>query len=344
VLIKNIFILIFALIIVVGSAASFLFFQANSAQLNFQTDNILAKSFSENEGMVLAAMDKIGLMPKETYASFYPENNLPPNQVKIVVPKNNPDRDDLLVNASSSMAIDRDSDTILWQDGADTQRPIGSITKLMTALVFLDTNPDWEKIYELKKDDVRTGGKSYIYPGDQMKVKDLFYLTLVGSDNTAAVALVKSAGLSEEKFVDKMNEQAKSFGLAQTSFADISGLSQNNVSTARELVILAKKCLAREKIRETSIQEKYDFSTSGGREVKVRSTDLLLSVFPQDGINIIGGKTGHIEESGYCFVGEFINAAGNKVLSVVLGAASDEDRFAETKKLVRWSYDSYSWQ
>jgi|WetSurMetagenome_2_1015567.scaffolds.fasta_scaffold00428_12 D-alanyl-D-alanine carboxypeptidase len=295
-------------------------------------------------GVVFGAIDQVSSLPEEIYFSVYPEKNLPKNQVKLAIPKNNTAKNDLSVKASSSVAVDRDSNTVLWQKDVDTQRPIGSITKLMTALVFLDTNPDWEKIYELKKEDVRLGGKSYIYPGDKVKIRDLFFLTLVGSDNTAAVAMVKSAGFSEEEFVKKMNEKSENFGLTQTSFSDISGLSYENVSNAKELSVLAKKCLAKEKIRNTSIQAEYNFSTVGGRDVKVFSTDFLLSIFPQDGINIIGGKTGHIDESGYCFVGEFSNESGHKIISVVLGAGSDEDRFVETKKLVKWAYDSYSWQ
>ncbi|MDD4902245.1 MAG: serine hydrolase [Patescibacteria group bacterium] len=295
-------------------------------------------------GAVLGAMEQISSLPEQTYVSFFPENNLPPNQVKIITPKKVVDSIDLEINASSSIAIDRDSNTVLWDDQSSVIRPIASITKLMTALVFLETNPDWEKIYELQKEDVRVGGRSYIYPGDQVKVKDLFYLTLVGSDNTAAVAMVKSAGFSEPEFVDKMNRQAHDFGLTNTKFEDISGLSNGNVSTAKEVLILAKRCLAKQMIRDTTIEATYEFSTAGGRDVKVQSTDALLSVFPIDGINIIGGKTGHTEDAGYCFVGEFADQAGHKIISVVMGTNSDEDRFAETKKLVKWAYDNYSWQ
>ena len=249
----------------------------------------------------------------------------------------------LAIIASSSIAIDRDSGTVLWDNNSDAIRPIASITKLMTALVFLNTDPAWDKTYELQKEDVRVGGKSYIYPGDQVKVKDLFYLMLIGSDNTAAVALARSIGLTEAEFVAKMNQQAKDFGLLNTKFEDISGLSNGNVSTAKEVLILAKKCLASPKIRDATIEENYEFSTAGGRDVKVQSTDSLLSVFPVDGINIIGGKTGHTDEAGYCFVGEFVNQAGHKIISAVMGTDSNEDRFAETKKLVKWTYDNYSW-
>jgi D-alanyl-D-alanine carboxypeptidase len=331
------------ILIIISSAACFLFWQINSAVLIAQADENFAQ-LGDEKGKVLAAVERMGLMPEQTYAAVYPEFNLPQNGYKIIIPAKESSPAALRIFASSSLAIDRDSGEVLWDNDSATIRPIASITKLMTALVFLKTNPVWDKIYELQKEDVRVGGKSYIYPGDQAKVKDLFYLTLIGSDNTAAVALVKSTGLTEAEFVAKMNRQALDFGLIATKFEDISGLSNGNVSTAKEAAGLAKKCLANKKIRDTSIEEDYEFSTAGGRIVKVASTDQLLSVFPIDGINIIGGKTGHTDESGYCFVGEFINEAGHKIISVVLGTDSDLDRFAETKKLVKWAYDNFIWQ
>ncbi|HTX86663.1 MAG TPA: serine hydrolase [Candidatus Nanoarchaeia archaeon] len=326
------------------------------AALGFFVTSIVANFFSANiavppadasnlptGGRVLGAIEQAYSLPSDDYVAFYPENNLPPIADKIVIPKPGA-ISALTVVASSSMAIDRDSGAVLWTANADEARPIASITKLMTALVFLNSNPNMDKIYELQKEDVRVGGKSYIYPGDQVRTRDLFYLTLVGSDNTAAVALARSLGLTEAEFVEKMNVQAKQFGLLDTKFEDISGLSDGNVSTARDVLTLAKKCLAKQQIRDTTIEQNYEFSTQEGRAVQVRSTDALLSVFPVDGINIVGGKTGHTDKAGYCFVGEFVNQAGRKIISVVMGADSDQDRFGQTKKLVKWAYDSFSWQ
>jgi D-alanyl-D-alanine carboxypeptidase (penicillin-binding protein 5/6) len=294
-------------------------------------------------GKVLGAVERAYYLPEQTYPLFYPQNYLPKNQNAIITPVKIDGGYDLSIAASSSIAIDRDSGAVLWDQDSDAVRPIASITKLMTALVFLSAKPDMDKIYQLQAEDVRVGGKSYIYPGDQIKVKDLFYLTLVGSDNTAAVALARSIGLSEAEFVVKMNQQAKEFGLLNTKFNDISGLNDGNVSTAKEVLMLAKRCLATPQIRDTTIEENYEFSTLSGRKVQVVSTDQLLSIFPIDGINIIGGKTGHTDEAGYCFVGEFSNADGHKIMSVVMGTNSDADRFAQTKKLVKWAYDNYTW-
>jgi D-alanyl-D-alanine carboxypeptidase (penicillin-binding protein 5/6) len=330
-------------IALISLAGSFLFLRADLAATSVQASVNLSGAFQENKGRVLGAAEKLEVMPEQTYVAIYPEYNLPVNEYRAVVPvkKNSPSS--LAVFASSSIVIDKRSGAVLWEKNSSEKRSIASLTKLMTVLVFLDTDPSWGDVYKLKKEDVRVGGKSYIYVGDEMTVRDLFYLTLVGSDNTAAVALAKSTGLTEDEFIAKMNAQAKEFGLKDTFFRDISGLSEGNVSTAKELLILAKKSLAREKIREATLQENYEFKTIAGRKVQVNSTDYLLSEFPVDGINIFGGKTGHTEEAGYCFIGDFKNEADREIISIVMGTNSNEGRFVETKKLVKWAYDNFTW-
>lgn len=340
---KNFFLYI-SIVIAISLAGSFLFFGSELLIAGADATENLANIKKENPGRVLAAVEGAGIMPAQTYAAIYPEYNLPKNEYKAITPVKKDDAANLAIYASSSMVIDKKTGTVLWEKNSSERRPIASLTKLMTALVFLNTDPDLEKIYRLPKEDVRVGGKSYIYPGDEITVKDLFYLTLVGSDNTAAVALAKSTGLNEEEFIAKMNVLAKDMRLKDTSFREVSGLSEKNISTAKDVLTLAKRSMAIDKIREATLQEKYEFKTIGGRAVTVASTDYLLGAFPVYGINIFGGKTGHTDEAGYCFVGDFKNESGQEIISVVMGTSSNEDRFAETKKLVRWAYDNYSWQ
>jgi D-alanyl-D-alanine carboxypeptidase (penicillin-binding protein 5/6) len=70
---------------------------------------------------------------------------------------------------------------------------------------------------------------------------------------------------------------------------------------------------------------------------------LLLDIFPQDGVKIVGGKTGYTSTAGSCFVGQFTNEGGKEIISVVLGGADINSRFEETKRLVNWTYDNYLW-
>jgi len=248
------------------------------------------------------------------------------------------------VKARAASVIDYESDVLLFNHRTSEIVPIASITKLMTALVFLDFNPGWDFIYEIKEEDRREGGKVYLYWGEKVKVKDLFYLSLVSSANTATIALVHSTGLSEVEFVEKMNEKAQELGLVSTVFSDPVGLNSNNVSTAWEVAKLAKTVLAHKDIRQATLTKTYEFKTLSGKEKKVYTTDYLLDNFPQNGIKIIGGKTGYTEAAGYCFVGQFVNEDGWEIISVVLGSQGYKDRFEQTKYLVEWVYESYEWQ
>ncbi len=235
------------------------------------------------------------------------------------------------------------SSQILFNKEADKEWPIASITKLVTALVFLEHNPGWDIVYTITDEDRREGGRINVFRGEKIKVKDLFNLSLVGSDNTATIALVHSTGLSEEDFVKKMNAKAESIGLKHSRFYDAVGLSNDNVSIAREVIELARVTLAKEEIQAATLKKKYEFSTIQGRKKIVYNTDDLLNNFPQNGIKILGGKTGYTESAGYCFVGKFIDSSGREIISVVLGSPDKNSRFSQTKDLVEWAYKSFIW-
>ena len=292
----------------------------------------------------LGLTEQVNHLPINSYNFFHPENYLPKSPDKPVAPEKKADAPDLAVGALACAVMDKKSGEIIYSANADSQRPIASITKLMTVLTLLDYTPDWNKVYKLKKSDIRLGGKSYIYEGDEMTVIHLWHLCLMASDNTATIALISSLGMTEDDFVVKMNAKAQSLGLANSSFTDATGLTDKNVSTAKEIVFLAKDAFKMKIIRDTVLTKNYEFSTLGGRKVKVDPTDLLLNNFPSNGISMMGGKTGHTDEAGYCFASQFSDQTGNEVISAVLGTASDEARFRETKKLVNWVYSNFIWK
>lgn len=268
------------------------------------------------------------------------ENGLPRN---LNLPVKKPAVGNLEISAASSAVIDCKSDAVLFGKQKDQIWPIASITKLAAALVFLEHNPGWDAIYQIKAGDKQEGGRIYLFTGEKVKVKDLFYFSLVGSDNTAAMALVRSTGLSDEEFINKMNEKARALGLKNTHFDDPVGLSAGNVSTAKEIAALARVAFADNDISAASLTKAYEFETLEGRKKKINNTDGLLDIFPQNGIKILGGKTGYIEASGYCFVGKFADHSGNEIISVVLGADSYNARFNQTKEMVEWVYENYQW-
>jgi len=249
----------------------------------------------------------------------------------------------VVIEAKSYAVLDTNNGVFLTEKSADTEAQIASISKLMTALVFLDNNPGWDKIHEMTRADRLDGGKVYLYLGDQVTYRDLFYAMLVGSDNTAAQALANSGASSSAEFVDKMNDYAKKYGLLNTHFLDPAGLSSENVSTAREVAQLLKIALAKDEIRQAVSSDSYEFQTVAGVKKKIVTTDNLLDSSSLPNLKIIGGKTGHTDLAGYCFAAEFTDSKQHNIISVVLGTASDKERFNQTNKLVTWVYNNFSW-
>lgn len=231
----------------------------------------------------------------------------------------------------------------LFTEKADEVQPIASITKLMTALVFLDNNPGWDKTYTITEADKVEGGRLNLFLGDEVTVKDLFYTSLVASDNGATLALVHATGLSEAEFVKKMNSQAKKLGLAKTSFQDAVGLSEYNLSTAREVALLAQAAFKHQEISEATTRPDYLFTTLAGREKRVESTDYLLFDSGQRTLTVLGGKTGYTEKAGYCFVGRLQDQTGREVISVVLNSQDKNGRFQDSKSLANWVFTNYNW-
>lgn len=244
---------------------------------------------------------------------------------------------------TTCMVIDQASGVALLKQSENKMVAIASISKLATALVWLEQNIDWSNIYQVGTNDIVGGDKSNIVPGEKVKIKDLFFLSLAASDNSATEALVHTTGMTDAQFVDLINKELQDWGLVNTHFSDPTGLSDGNVSTAANVAKLAQLAFVRKEIREATLTKQYDFVDAAGVSKSAKNTDLLLDIFPRDGIRIVGGKTGHTNSAGYCFVGQFVNEDGHEIISVVLGGLDINSRFAETKKLISWTYDNYLW-
>jgi len=269
-------------------------------------------------------------------------NKLPENENKPAPPKPKPKVAGIKVAARSAAAVDCETGNAIFEQSAGEKWPIASITKLMTALVFLDYNPGWDTVYEMKREDRREGGRIYLYYGEKIKVKDIFYASLVASDNTATIALISSAGMSEEKFVEKMNERAAMLGMSNTKFVDATGL-RGNESTAEEIAKFAAIALRDENIRQATLTGEYRFKTMDGKAKIIPSTDQLLKEKMEGDLEIAGGKTGFTEEAGYCFAGRF-KKDGHELVTVILGAPTNEARFSETGNLAKWIFENFKWE
>ena len=248
-----------------------------------------------------------------------------------------------ILNADKGAVLAVSDRAFLFKKNENQVQPIASITKLMTALVFLDHNPGWDKIYEITTADNISGGHLNLFLGDRLKIKDLFYTSLIASDNGATIALVHATGLSEKQFVGEMNKKAQHLSLVKTKFSEPIGLSDDNISTAREVTWLANEAFNNQAISQTTTKSSYEFRTEGGKNVKIESTDNLLFDSAPGPWELLGGKTGYTDRAGYCFVGRFKDSQGRELISAILGSNGKNDRFKESKNLITWVWQNYIW-
>ena len=221
---------------------------------------------------------------------------------------------------------------VLYEENSQEKRSIASITKVMTALVFLEDNPDLNADVTVERGDVFAASTTYLKANDHIRVSELLHLMLIASDNGAARALARSSHGGTAAFVERMNEKAIELGLQSTSFADPSGLNSNNMSSAFDLSHLITFAASDDRIASIMRTPTYTVTTSR-RMIPIHSTNHLLL----DGdVNVLGAKTGFISKSGYCLATLLRLPQGDPIAFVVLGAHSNNGRFWETRHLFSW--------
>ncbi|MCW1930195.1 MAG: hypothetical protein KIH62_002655 [Candidatus Kerfeldbacteria bacterium] len=250
------------------------------------------------------------------------------------------------LNARTAVVIDEASGAVLWQLNPDHIQAIASTTKLMTALVWLEHQPDggFFAQHTFDENDDAPEGKELDLPmGETMTIYNIWRSTLVGSDNDTALALAHSSTLSHEQFVAAMNQKARSMGVARTRFVDPTGLSALNVSSAEDLARIARAAFSRSEVVEaTTMTEHIQETVDTKFRTTVHTTNTLL--FDRE-ITVTAGKTGFIDEAGYCVV-ERIQVPGTQrnIIVVILGTETEADRFSEAKKLAQWAFTHFVWK
>ena len=237
------------------------------------------------------------------------------------------------VRAEAAIIYNPETGEVLWENHSKDQRSMASITKVMTALVFLESNTPLTTMIKVQRSDVLAASTTYLRNGFELPAEDVLNLLLVGSDNAAARALARSSNLGYDNFIRRMNEKAKELGLESTSYVEPSGLSSDNVSSAYDLARLIAYAAADERIG--SIMRKTSFTTHyGARTISANSTNQIVR---SGDIDVVGGKTGYIGRSGYCLATLLkLPQSGQQVAFVVLGAKSNASRFWETRHLFNW--------
>jgi D-alanyl-D-alanine endopeptidase (penicillin-binding protein 7) len=240
------------------------------------------------------------------------------------------------VRAAAAIIYDPETNEVLWEQNAQDQRSIASITKVMTALVLLEDNPDLSTPVTIARSDVLRASTTFLRANDKLTLDDLLHLLLIASDNAAARAIARVSPLGTAGFIDRMNDKAAELGLTSTHYIDTSGLMSDNVSSAFDMARLITLASSDERIGSIMRTSEYSFRTRNAkpRSVTFRSTNHLLG---RQDVEVRAGKTGFISKAGYCLVTLLrLPQTGAQVAVVVLGARSNAGRFVETRNLFDW--------
>ena len=237
--------------------------------------------------------------------------------------------------AGSALLMDLTTNEVLYSSNPNFVAPIASVTKLMTAMVTLDAQQSLdEKLSIVIKDTKEMQGVfSRVRLGSQLSRRDVLLITLMSSENRAAASLAHHYPGGHTAFIRAMNAKAKALGMHNSRFVEPTGLSEKNVSSAHDLVLMIKAAQQYPLIRTFStMDEKTVAFTKPNYTLGFRNTNALVR---KDNWNIQLSKTGFTNSAGHCLV---MSTEMNKrpVAFVVLDAFGKYTHMADANRLKKW--------
>lgn len=240
----------------------------------------------------------------------------------------------LSAKAACIYRIDGDGQgTLVYTKNSTTKRAQASTTKLMTAVLLMESGLLDSKTKISKHAAATPWGSGRLAAGDTYKTHDLLYAMLLPSSNDAATAVAEKVGGTEKAFVAKMNAKAKEMGMKKTHFCNPHGLdADGHYTTAKELAMLTAYAYTFPEIRECwATQYKTIKSLKNKKKWTLWSTNSIFGYVS----NFLGGKTGTEDNAGCCFTGVY-EYNGSTYVTVVLGSGYGFSRWTDTKKLHKY--------
>ena len=240
------------------------------------------------------------------------------------------------MSADGIIAVDVNSEIVLYERNAHDRLPIASITKLMTAaLVMTENHPD-DVVTVSANASSAIGSRMGLYTGEQITVLNLLHGLLIESGNDAAVALAEYNAGSVPAFIKKMNLFADELGLEDTHYVNPTGLDSTEAySSAHDVATLAAYLAKDPNIRDIIKLKEVSVSSIDGHVHTLKSTNALLGE-----LGVIGFKTGTTPMAKENLTTLANSPTGHEIITVVLHSDS---RFTDTRKLLNWIYSNYEW-
>jgi D-alanyl-D-alanine endopeptidase (penicillin-binding protein 7) len=239
------------------------------------------------------------------------------------------------LRSASVMVTHHRSGEIVFRKNARQQRPIASVTKLMTAMVALDRKLPLDEVLTISGDDIDRvkNSRSRLRVGSRLSRRELLRLALMSSENRAASALARTDPRGRAAFIRAMNEKARRLGMKSTHFVDSTGLRSANVSSAEDLVKMVRKAYRYPLIRQMTTTPSHEvFVRNRARPLQYINTNLLVRNRRWE----IGlSKTGYIRESGRCLVMQ-ATLFDEPFIIVLLNSAGKLTPVGDANRLKKW--------
>jgi D-alanyl-D-alanine endopeptidase (penicillin-binding protein 7) len=246
-----------------------------------------------------------------------------------------PDPARLKLSSANVLVLDAAADRQIYAKAADEVTPIASVTKLMTAMVVLDAKQPLDEVLDIDMGDFDflKGSHSRLRMGSALARREMLRLALMSSENRAASSLARHYPGGTRAFVEAMNIKASLLGMTRTHYADPTGLSPENVSTAMDLAKLVQAAAEYPLIRE--------FTTTPSYLVELQPTGHMLGFNNSNALvknqswDIQVQKTGYIREAGKCVV-MLVNIASKPFVIVLLDSIGKYTRIADAQRVKHW--------
>jgi serine-type D-Ala-D-Ala endopeptidase (penicillin-binding protein 7) len=241
----------------------------------------------------------------------------------------------LKLASANALVLDAKAGQPIYAKSANTITPIASVTKLMTAMVVLDADQALDEIInvEVADLDLIKGSHSRLGLGSELPRREMLRLALMASENRAASSLARHYPGGTEACVAAMNRKAQSLGMRNSRFADPTGLSSENVSTASDLALMVKAAAGYDLIRDATTTPSHFVEVQPtGRILGYNNTNSLVRTGQWD---IQLSKTGFIREAGKCLV-MLANITSRPVVIVLLDSYGRLTRIADANRVKYW--------
>jgi D-alanyl-D-alanine endopeptidase (penicillin-binding protein 7) len=243
-------------------------------------------------------------------------------------------RDALALASNAALVIDEATSQVLFEKNANIALPIASITKLMTGMVVVESHQDMDEIIEVTDEDVDRlrFSSSRLRVGSRLTRAKMLHIALMSSENRAASALGRNYPGGLPAFVAAMNAKARELGMTSTHYVDSTGLSSQNVASARDLAKLLMAASRHPILCQYTTDTKYVVQPGGRRSLQYSNSNRLVNN-PDWEIGI--QKTGFINEAGHCLVMQ-ANIDGRPVVMIFLDSKGKYSRIADARRIRKW--------